>query len=404
MIPRWFLDSLIEFLDENNISYKTIDERKDFDDIDFNSNINLYNYQEKAIKITENKTNWIIVSPPGSWKTIMALKIIEQKKKPALIILHRKELLNQWKDRISSFFWIDKKDIWQIWWWKDKIWKQVTVAMIQGLSKNKNLSNLGSNFWTIIIDECHHIPAKTFRETISQFSPHFMYWFTATPKRKNSDEKLIYTYVWDIISEIDSEDIKYNSQNKDKTSKNSIIIRETDLFVPFNYKLDKYETVSKVLIYDTKRNKIIIDDIILEIENKKKILILTERKEQTTILNLYLKNNTDAIILTWEDGIKERKNKIEQIKALNFQVVIATWQFLWEWIDLNVFDCLFLIYPFSFEWKLIQYIWRVNRTNNTHSIYDYRDRNIDYFEKLFKNRMRYYNKLEKKWDYNISLK
>jgi hypothetical protein len=104
--------------------------------------------------------------------------------------------------------------------------------------------------------------------------------------------------VGNIISEISSEDIKFDIPNQEKTTKNKIIIKETELFVPFNYKIDQYETVSKVLIYDTRRNKIIIDDIIPEIENKKKILVLTERKEQTSILNLYLKANTDAIILT----------------------------------------------------------------------------------------------------------
>ena len=65
--------------------------------MDFKTNIALYGYQERAISVTENKENGVFVSPPGSGKTIMALKIIEQKKQDALIIVHRKELLDQWK-------------------------------------------------------------------------------------------------------------------------------------------------------------------------------------------------------------------------------------------------------------------------------------------------------------------
>jgi hypothetical protein len=44
-------------LDENKIPYKIIDGRKKFEDIEYVSNINLYKYQEKAIKITENRAN-----------------------------------------------------------------------------------------------------------------------------------------------------------------------------------------------------------------------------------------------------------------------------------------------------------------------------------------------------------
>jgi len=399
-LPRGFLENFIIFLDENKIDYKIYTDNDNFENIEYKSNINLYKYQNNVLEITKNKNNWIIVSPPWSGKTVMALKIIEEKWLKSLIILHRKELLNQWKDRIESFYWINKKGIWRIWWWKTKIWEKVTLWMIQWLSRSKDLENLWKLFWTIIIDECHHIPAKTFRETISMFSPKFIYGFTATPNRKNNDEKLIYTYIWNILTEIDSSEIKTEIWWKD-TSKNNIIIKNTNIFVPFNYKFDKYELISKILVYDTSRNKLIIDGIIFQLEQKKKILVLTERKEHVLILNLYLKNTFDIICLTWDDKERDSKQKIEQIKNLEFQVVIATWQFLWEWIDLDVFDTLFLIYPFSFEWKLIQYIWRVSRSNNIHTIYDYRDINIDYFEKLFKNRLRYYNKLVKKWDYEI---
>lgn len=55
-----------------------------------------------------------------------------------------------------------------------------------------------------------------------------------------------------------------------------------------------------------------------------------------------------------------------------------------EEVDIWELDCLFLIYPFSFEWKLIQYIWRIQRTKKKQVIYDYHDKNIDYFDKLFK--------------------
>ncbi len=58
-------------------------------------------------------------------------------------------------------------------------------------------------------------------------------------------------------------------------------------------------------------------------------------------------------------------------------------------------SCLFLVYPFSFEGKLIQYIGRVQRSEIAPTIYDYRDGNIDYLNKLFLKRNTYYRKLVK---------
>jgi len=71
--------------------------------------------------------------------------------------------------------------------------------MIQSLSKFQNLKDLSGSFGTIIIDECHHIPAKNFRQTIINFNPFYIFGLTATPKRKYNDEKLIF-YISGILS------------------------------------------------------------------------------------------------------------------------------------------------------------------------------------------------------------
>ncbi len=53
-------------------------------------------------------------------------------------------------------------------------------------------------------------------------------------------------------------------------------------------------------------------------------------------------------------------------------------------IDIDKLECLFLVYPFAFEGKLIQYIGSIQRSGKVPLIFDYRDSRIDYFEKLFK--------------------
>ena len=55
------------------------------------------------MQAAQKKEFGVIVAPPGSGKTVMAIKIIAEKQQPALIIVHRKQLLEQWVDRIEAF-------------------------------------------------------------------------------------------------------------------------------------------------------------------------------------------------------------------------------------------------------------------------------------------------------------
>ena len=244
-------------------------------------------------------------------------------------------------------------------------------------------------FGTIIIDECHHIPAKTFREVIQHFHSFYLYGFTATPIRKNKDEKLIFMHIGNIIHEV------FIPVKGIHNKQLSVTIQNTQIYTPFNASTDKVDTLLNILIHDTARNEMILDDIKREARADRKTLVLTERKAHVDILHQYHKGFCKTITLTGEDSEQNRKGKLRLIEAEDFQVLIATGQYLGEGIDIGVLDCLILAYPFSFEGKLIQYIGRVQRSQVAPVIYDYRDYRIEYFNNLFKQRNKYYRKLMK---------
>ena len=390
MIPRGFSASLVQFCNKENIPFKIIDKRSKRDTVDFESEIKLKSHQEIALEKIREKDFGVIVSPPGSGKTVIGLEIIAEKRQPALIIVHRKQLFDQWIERIQSFLKIPKKEIGQIGNQKNKVGKSITVAMIQSLARIHDFKNIANSFGTIIIDECHHIPAKTFREAIVNFNAFYLYGLTATPKRKNNDQKLIFVYIGNILHQVNQYEYL-----KEKNIHTEINIKETDLFAPFDYRIDKYETISRILVHDTHRNSLILNDIEQNAERFNTILILSERKTHVDILNLYLKDKYETITIHGDDSESARKSKIEQIKQGHFKIVISTGQFFGEGTDINNLECLFIVYPFAFEGKLVQYIGRIQRSEKPPVIFDYRDSKIDYFEKMFKQRKRYYNKLFK---------
>jgi len=389
MLPRGFLTKLLDFCNENKIGYKILDGRKKLEDIKFNSKIKLKDEQQKVIDICEHKQEGIIVAPPGFGKTILGIELIAKNCQPALIIVHRKQIYDQWVERIQDFLGMAKKDIGQISAGKKKVSKYITVAMIQSLSKFQGLKDLSESFGTVIIDECHHIPAKSFRQTIVNFNPYYIFGLTATPKRKYNDEKLIFLYIGDIICNTD--DIVQDFQ-KIFEEDLQLNIKDTNLYFPYDNKTDDFQILSKVIIFDSERNRLISEDIKKELKLSRKILVLTERKEHVEVLSIYLKSTCEVITITGDDSKSLRKIKMKQIEEGNFQVLITTGQLLGEGLDTPNLSSIFLVYPFSFEGKLIQYIGRILRAKGRKSIYDYRDKNNEFLLKLFKKRERYYRR------------
>jgi superfamily II DNA or RNA helicase len=389
-IPRGFIGRLLRFCKEQHIDYALEDNRKKVEPVTFKGSIQLRAYQMAAQESAAKKDFGIIVAPPGSGKTVLSLAIIKDKQQPALILVHRKQLADQWIDRIESFLGIPKKDIGRIGSGNNKAGKNITVAMIQSMGKALELaenSELFNAFGTIVIDECHHVPAESYQRVISKLNSYYMYGLTATPFRKYNDGKLIFIYLGEIIHEIKAPEV----QNQTGTQ---IIIRDTDLFVPFNTKTDQFETLFKILIHDSARNQLILNDVIAQLNNSKKVVIITERKEHITSLQQYLKQNYDTIALSGEDSDLSKKSKWAAIEKGDFQVVITTGQYFGEGTDIQNIQCLFLVYPFAFEGKLIQYIGRVQRSEVSPTIYDYRDHRIPYLERLFQKRNLHYKKLD----------
>ncbi|MCW3807768.1 DEAD/DEAH box helicase [Plebeiibacterium marinum] len=391
LIPRGMAGKLIAFCNKENIDFEFIDERNKLKEISYTCNIQLREHQKHAIEATSKKDFGIIVSPPGSGKTIIGLKLISKKKQPALIVVHRKQIADQWIDIIQSFLGIPKNKIGTIGQGKLKIGEAITVAMIQSLAKKLDKvdsNDLLNTFGTIIIDECHHIPAKSFADTINKLNTCYLYGLTATPFRKHTEDKLISIHLGNTICEVELNEVNNTQQPR-------IIIRNTELDVPFNSKTDPFETLSQILIHDLARNTLIINDVKAELNNGNKCVIITERKEHINTINQILKQQCETVTLSGEDSTTSKNHKWQVLNDGNYDVLITTGQFFGEGSDIQNVSRLFLAYPFSFKGKLIQYIGRVQRSEITPTIYDYRDYKNEYLNKMFLKRNAHYRKLEK---------
>ena len=391
-IPKGFLLPLTDFMNKEGTKHSVYRGHPVLGELPFVNSIKLTPNQASAVAAAMEHEQGVIVAPPGSGKTIIGLEIIARKKLPALILVHRKQILDQWVDRIQSFLEIPKTHIGQFSGVKKKCGDQITVGLLQSLARMKDLSELANQFGTIIVDECHHIPASTFREVVKQLNSQYIYGLTATPKRKHNDEKLIYAYIGNIIARLETSDVTSASTIEHPLE---VVIRSTNISIPFKYTTDLFQLLSRVICFDTARNQLIVDDILAQSTNGRKILVLSERKEHLDILHLYLKGKCETIVITGDDSARARKSKIGQIQGGNYQVILSTGQFFGEGIDVQGITCLILAFPFSFEGKLIQHLGRLRGSGDQKTIIDYRDKNIPFLDRQFKQRERYYRKFLK---------
>ncbi len=391
LLPRGFLNQLVLFLKKYNIDYLLNFEYPLLDEVSFSSSIVLHLQQAITLNNALAQNQGVIIAPAGSGKTIIGLELIAQRKLPTLILVHRQQLLAQWMERIQTFLGVPKAHIGRYDGIRKKFGKEVTVGLLQSFSRRKDLSEIRNNFGMILIDECHHIPAKTFHEVVSQLNPRFIYGLTATPVRKHNDEKLIYAFIGDIIAQMKNQDNQISPQ----IVKNPIQveIKTTNLTIPFRFTTDNFNLLTKVISFDTARNQIMVEDILNQVKNGKKILMLSERKEHLEILNLYLKGKCETILISGDDSAAKRVIKLNQIENGHYQAILSTGQFFGEGLDIRGITCLILAFPFSFEGKLAQYIGRMRDIGKQKLIIDYRDQQIPFLEKQFKQRSRFYKKM-----------
>jgi len=147
------------------------------------------------------------------------------------------------------------------------------------------------------------MPAQMFRSVITKLNPYYLYGLTATPIRKHNDEKLIFIYLGDIVHEVKELLSKTSieqeiEQKPENTLQVNIVIKDTELTFPFKIATKDYHLLSKVLIFDTKRNQLIVNDVSNVAKNGRKCLVLTERKEHVDILSCYFRKDFEIVPIT----------------------------------------------------------------------------------------------------------
>lgn len=369
-IPRGAMGLALFFCKEMGIRYQIIDQRRTLPPADLTFTGFLKDFQQQATMDILSRDFGVLQAPTGSGKTVMALSIIAARRQSCLIIVHSKELMDQWVERIGQFLGIDQDEIGIIGNGKMKIGERITVGIINSIYPVAG--EIKNHFGHVVVDECHRCPSRTFIEAVSAFDCKFMLGLSATPYRRDGLTKLI---GWHLGRKVEVK--QADLTDTDIILDVEVILKET-MFTSTYDASEEYTRVLSELTEDPGRNQLIAKDVIREATNGGGIcLVLTDRREHCNALaTLISLCGIELAILTGEVSNGSRKAIVERLNAGTIKVLIATGQLIGEGFDCKALSTLFLATPIKFDGRLTQYLGRVLRPapgKDRAKVYDYRD-------------------------------
>jgi len=389
ILPRGYIRRLIGAIERNGLEYHIEDQTRCLPPVAFDMQAELRPYQEAAVQEVLKRRFGVLQAPPGAGKTVIALAVIAERKQSALVIVHTKELLYQWRARTCAFLGMTEDEVGLIGDGHRCMGDRLTIAIVHSLYKvdREILDQLGF----LVVDECHHTPARTFTDAVILFDCRYMLGLSATPYRRDGLTPTIYLYLGDRVHEIDHQPLI----EENHIMPAQIVARETSFDYPDPS--GDYQGCIQALTQDADRNELILSDVEAEtIKGKGIALILSDRTEHCR--RLYRKLMTrgiDARILTGSTRKKERVKTVAELNENKTRALVATVQLIGEGFDLKQLSSVFLATPIKFSGRVKQSVGRVLRTHegkDTAKVFDYVDRS-PVLRSSFKARCRAYQEM-----------
>ncbi len=396
VLPRGVLDKCVALTNEAGAHVNIRDIRPTHKKLRQSFSGELLPEQKTAIKKLTDYETGVLSAPPGSGKTVMACAIISKRKTPTLILVHRQELLEQWKSQLSRFLGIPPKEIGVFSGTKKKPTGKIDIATILSLKGIEDLEDFFSPYGQIIIDECHHIPAVTFESILKRSSARFILGLTATPYRKDGHQKILFMQCGPVRHEIKT--------SGDPLITKKVIVRETNLKLSEHFgHQPPIHIVWDQLTADVGRLKLISKDVVEAISASRFPLVISDRKEHLEALEkeiMALSSSVRVLRLEGTMGKKARKAIMEEVKKSAEEhspiCLLATASLIGEGVDIPRLDTLILAMPISFKGRMVQYAGRLHRHwpgKKDVVIYDYLDTCSGLTVSMYRKRLQAYKSM-----------
>jgi superfamily II DNA or RNA helicase len=332
----------------------------------------------------------VLCAPTAFGKTVTAAALIAKRSISTLILVHRIELLKQWRDRLNVFLGIPKGEMGVMGGGKWEPSYHIDIAAMQSLLRRGDVMELFDHYGQIIVDECHHVSAFSFESILKQAKARFVVGLTATPVRRDGHQPIIFMQCGPIRHMAARSGISpINLEVWPRMLAAPLIGPEADI-----------QDIFHALFTSASRNRQIVEDIVNAYQEGRKIIVLTGRTEHLSLLREMLGDRVEpCFVLHGRIPKKQRADILENLKGLKEStafVLLATGSLIGEGFDHPPLDTLVLAMPISWKGTLQQYAGRLHREHAAKRdvrIYDYVEHKHPQLNRMWNKRLRGYRNM-----------
>src|SRR5688572_5609307 len=305
-LPRGCLDDLRELLGHLGIALTVRDERCLGEPIDAVFHGTLRPDQLKAAHALLAHDTGVLAATTAFGKTIVAAWLIAQRGLNTLVLVHRRQLLDQWIDRLAAFLELPYASIGRIGGGRSKPTGRIDVAVIQSLVRKGVVDDRVGTYGHLIVDECHHLSAHSFEQVARRAKARFVLGLSATITRKDGHHPIIF---------MQCGPVRYRADAKQQAAlrpfRHSVIVRPTAFSPGVDDEPDQrlqFQSLYKELVDNEARNRSICADVLEAVEAGRSPLVLTERNEHLEWLAAELVGKVPHLVVM-RGGTGERSVK-----------------------------------------------------------------------------------------------
>jgi len=168
--------------------------------LEITPNFKLMPHQRFAYEKWAAKKRGTIAIFTRGGKSFIAMQAIADLRKPTIILVTTKELALTWRNYLQKYLGLKPRSTGYLGEGIQKL-EPITIAIYNSAVKYIDL--IKEKFELAIFDECHHVPATTFKEVALRIGSLFRMALSATPRRRDHNEVLLYALCGDLLVNID---------------------------------------------------------------------------------------------------------------------------------------------------------------------------------------------------------
>ncbi len=329
-------------------------------------------------------------------KTVLAAWLIARRGVNTLVLVHRQQLLEQWLERLSAFLKLSAGTIGRIGGGRKKPTGVIDVAIIQSLVRKGVVNDLVADYGQLIVDECHHLSARSFELVARRAKAKYVVGLSATVTRQDGHHPIIFMQCGPVRYRVDA-----RQQAAARPFDHIVVVRPTNFRAPDQPEAAgqrfEFHRLYEALASDSARNRMICDDFLSAVQAGRSPLLLTERVDHLQQLAQELSGKIPHLtLLQGGMGKKARENANTQMLASPANprpALLATGKYIGEGFDDSRLDTLFLALPVSWRGTVAQYVGRLHRLHDGKRevrVYDYADLNVPMLARMFDRRCQGY--------------